>query len=109
MKITRRKVVAASGLAIAGAAIGVGYASAQPGHEGHGMPVPPAAPSERNQTNAAKQWLDIAKGTRHPARTIEPGDVFPPGEPGRDYNPIITPNGATLPFKIVDGVKVFHL
>ncbi len=33
----------------------------------------------------------------------------PPGEPGRDYTPVITPNGATLPFRIVDGVKVFHL
>ena len=32
-----------------------------------------------------------------------------PGLPGRDYTPVITPNGWTLPFKIVDGVKVFHL
>jgi FtsP/CotA-like multicopper oxidase with cupredoxin domain len=34
---------------------------------------------------------------------------FPPGEPGKDYAPVITPNGSTLPYKIVDGVKVFHL
>jgi FtsP/CotA-like multicopper oxidase with cupredoxin domain len=33
----------------------------------------------------------------------------PPGEPGRDYTPVHTPNGETLPFQIVDGVKVFHL
>jgi len=36
----------------------------------------------------------------------------PPLEPavaGRDYRPVVTPNGATLPFKVVDGVKVFHL
>ena len=32
-----------------------------------------------------------------------------PGEPGRDYRPAITPNGATLPFTVRDGVKVFHL
>ena len=32
-----------------------------------------------------------------------------PGEPGKDYTPVVTPNGAALPFKIVDGVKVFHL
>jgi hypothetical protein len=25
------------------------------------------------------------------------------------YKPVIPPNGAALPFKIVDGVKVFHL
>jgi FtsP/CotA-like multicopper oxidase with cupredoxin domain len=32
----------------------------------------------------------------------------PVNEPG-DYTPVITPNGVTLPFKIVDGVKVMHL
>jgi FtsP/CotA-like multicopper oxidase with cupredoxin domain len=38
-------------------------------------------------------------------------DVKPerPGEPGRDYTPVVTPNGESLPFKIVDGAKVFHL
>ncbi|MEM6995667.1 MAG: copper oxidase, partial [Myxococcota bacterium] len=33
----------------------------------------------------------------------------PPGEPGRDYRPTLTPGGSTLPFKVVDGVKVFHM
>ncbi len=37
---------------------------------------------------------------------VEP---LPPGQPGRDYRPVVVPNGAALPFKIVDGVKVFHL
>lgn len=32
-----------------------------------------------------------------------------PGVPGKDYTPVVTPNGAALPFKVVDGVKVFHL
>jgi manganese oxidase len=32
---------------------------------------------------------------------------FSPGEPGKDYSPVITLNGSTLPYKIVDGVKVF--
>jgi FtsP/CotA-like multicopper oxidase with cupredoxin domain len=32
-----------------------------------------------------------------------------PGLPDKDYTPIVTPNGSTLPWKIVDGVKVFHL
>jgi hypothetical protein len=53
--------------------------------------------------------MNIAKDTRHPARTIEPGEAVPPAEPGRDYNPVITPNGVTLPCKVVDGIKVFHL
>lgn len=34
---------------------------------------------------------------------------LPAGLPGRDYDPVIVPNGAALPFKIVGGVKVFHL
>jgi len=32
-----------------------------------------------------------------------------PGQPGQDYNPVITPNNVSLPWKIVDGVKVYHL
>lgn len=32
-----------------------------------------------------------------------------PGESGRDYTPVITPNGWTLPFRQNEGVKVFHL
>ncbi len=32
-----------------------------------------------------------------------------PGLPGRDYQPVIVPDGAALPFKIINGVKVFHL
>jgi FtsP/CotA-like multicopper oxidase with cupredoxin domain len=32
-----------------------------------------------------------------------------PGHPGRDYLPVTVPNGAKLPWKIVDGVKVFHM
>ena len=34
---------------------------------------------------------------------------YPPGEPGKEYIPVITPNGSTLPYKVVGGVKVFHL
>jgi hypothetical protein len=36
-------------------------------------------------------------------------EALPPGEPGRDYTPVVTPNGVTADYKIVDGVKVFHL
>lgn len=40
---------------------------------------------------------------------IDPKPVDPPGEAGRDYTPIVTPNNVALPWKIVGGVKVFHL
>src|SRR5262245_7241912 len=37
-------------------------------------------------------------------------DVAPlaPGQPGADYTPVTVPNGAALPFTVVDGVKVLH-
>lgn len=44
------------------------------------------------------------------AAAISQGDtrVFtPPGDTG--YRPVMTPNGITLPWRMVDGVKVFHL
>jgi hypothetical protein len=34
---------------------------------------------------------------------------LPPGLPGEHYKPVVVPNGGVLPFKVVDGVKVFHL
>jgi FtsP/CotA-like multicopper oxidase with cupredoxin domain len=45
-------------------------------------------------------------------RTL-PRDADPatlaPGQPGVDYHPVVTPNGAALAFRVVDNVKVFHL
>ncbi len=32
-----------------------------------------------------------------------------PGQPGKHYRPTVTLNGETLPWKLVDGVKVMHL
>lgn len=40
---------------------------------------------------------------------IDPKPTHPPGEAGKDYTPVITPNGSSLPWKIVGGAKVFHL
>ncbi len=40
----------------------------------------------------------------------EPGKPHdPPGQAGKDYQPTTTPGGRTASFKVVDGVKVFHL
>ncbi|MFN0241377.1 MAG: multicopper oxidase family protein [Planctomycetota bacterium] len=47
-----------------------------------------------------------------PATTLTHADLavaLPPGVPGVDYVPTVTPNGVALPFRVVDGVKVFHL
>jgi hypothetical protein len=110
MKITRREAVAVSGLALAGGAIASGSAVAQMGHESHSTSQGvPAQPKARDDSEVAARWIEIARGIRHPARTLEPGEAVTPGKPGRDYNPVITPNGSTLPFRVVDGVKIFHL
>jgi FtsP/CotA-like multicopper oxidase with cupredoxin domain len=45
-----------------------------------------------------------ATGARHAAQ-----DWLPPAQPGRDYQPVVVPNGAKLPWKVVDGVKVFQM
>ncbi|MCL4198963.1 MAG: copper oxidase [Phycisphaerales bacterium] len=61
---------------------------------------PPKGPSRYEQTE--RQWEATYAGDRdHP--------ILEPGLPGRHYQPVITPSGASLPWKIVDGVKVFHL
>ncbi|HLL53535.1 MAG TPA: copper oxidase [Myxococcaceae bacterium] len=36
-------------------------------------------------------------------------DWLRPGMPNKDYQPVIVPNGAKMPWKIVNGVKVFHM
>lgn len=51
----------------------------------------------------------LAQNDPHPPTSDGTTRPFvPPGDsPG--YRPVITPNGATLPWRMVDGVKVFHL
>ncbi|HEX4477857.1 MAG TPA: copper oxidase [Polyangiaceae bacterium] len=50
----------------------------------------PPAPAPRPRSHGVRDWLE-------------------PGLPNRDYQPVTVPNGTKLPWKIVDGVKVFHL
>ena len=38
-----------------------------------------------------------------------PQEGLSPGQPGMDYTPVVVPNGSTLPWKLVGGVKVYHL
>ena len=59
-------------------------------------------------------WIADAQQHRpYWAPTYSGGPVhvtpLPPGRPGKDYKPVVVPTGYTLPFNIVDGVKVFHL
>src|SRR4051812_5584945 len=54
-------------------------------------------------SGAAKPREGSAEGTG--ADSTNRGDL-PPGQPGRDYTPVVTPNGVTLEWRIVDGWKV---
>jgi len=89
--ITRRALL--GGAAIGGGAMLAARAAAQlhqhqpEGDKGHG---PEAHNPARDNSSAPQTPLG-------------------PAEPGRDYTPVIVPNGWTLPYKVVEGVKVFHL
>src|SRR4051812_49232098 len=56
----------------------------------------------------ATQPASAAPAPQAPPREPTPPPP-PPGEPGRDYTPVVTPNNVSLPWKVVDGVKVYHL
>src|SRR5687767_5869392 len=54
--------------------------------------------------------IEQAQSALPGSASVDPASgPYPPGEPGKDYTPVVTPDGSTLPFKVVDGVKVFHL
>ncbi|MGE3182987.1 MAG: multicopper oxidase family protein [Phycisphaerae bacterium] len=84
-RLSRRKMLKA-GAAAAGASL-VRPSNSQ-------TPTLHARPA---QSQPARPWREIRE--KH----------YPPGVPDRDYRPVFVPNGATLPFRIVDGVKVLHL
>jgi FtsP/CotA-like multicopper oxidase with cupredoxin domain len=58
---------------------------------------------------AAVRSLQAQTVTPPPAARQPSTRSYPPGEAGKDYTPVITPDGVTLPWKVVDGVKVYHL
>jgi len=44
------------------------------------------------------------------AQSVAPtATAHPPAEAGREYTPVVTPNNVSLPWKIVNGAKVYHL
>jgi manganese oxidase len=46
---------------------------------------------------------------REPAPAGATPAALVPADADRDYRPVVVPNGATLPWRLVDGVKVGHL
>lgn len=62
-----------------------------------------AAPALGAQVAKTTQWDQSYSGG--------PADIpsMRPGLPGKDYRPVVVPDGNTLPWKVVQGVKVYHL
>jgi manganese oxidase len=80
MPFTRRQMILTGGAALAGGAV-----------------LRRAGPAHAREVVAAER------------RGARPAWTQPPLEPGRDYTPITTPDGASLEYRIVEGVKVYHL
>lgn len=59
--------------------------------------------------NAAARSAPLAAAPRDDAPPAARARALAPGLPGRDYRPVVTPNGVALPFRIVGDAKVFHL
>src|SRR4051812_49182026 len=92
--ISRRKFLTSAG-ALAGSAALLQRVTAQG--------VQTRSPNKPRETSA------LANRNLPPAERVDPKPTLPPAEPGSDYNPVITPNNVSLPWKLIDGVKVFHL
>ncbi len=80
MELTRRELILAGGAMLAGGSI-----------------------LHHADTVSAQEVLRDEQGEVYPAWRREPL------APGRGYSNIITPNGVSLEYRIVDGVKVYHL
>jgi hypothetical protein len=89
--ISRRSLLCSSASALASGAVAARLAQPQ-------------------ETSQEVHQHDVAPDDRRDARDGGQGSApLDPGEPGADYTPVIVPNGVTLPWRVVDGVKVFHL
>lgn len=92
---TRRDMLATGALA-GGTLLLTGLARAQAQQP---EPAPPRADKDFKFKEQYQERESLPPGQDHLA----------PGEAGKDYTPVVVPNGWTLPYTLVDGVKVFHL
>jgi len=100
-KLTRRQLLGFGAATMAGGVTLLGKESQANTHRSGSFPYQPAQGQAKSVSRA--HWEKSYSGG--------PIDVMPlpPVLPGKGYKPVVVPNGGTLPFKIVDGVKVFHL
>ena len=93
--ITRRKFLTSAGALAGSTAVLQRLGSAQE--------VKTRDPNKPRETTAA------ANKNKPLIERVDPKPTLPPGEVGNDYTPVVTPNNVALPWKIVGGVKVYHL
>jgi FtsP/CotA-like multicopper oxidase with cupredoxin domain len=62
-----------------------------------------------HEPDRSRETTAAAERNKPLLERIDPKPTLPPGEPGKDYTPVVTPNNVSLPWKVVDGVKVYHL
>jgi FtsP/CotA-like multicopper oxidase with cupredoxin domain len=93
--ITRRKFLTSAGALAGSAAVLQRLGSAQE--------------IKTHEPNNPRETTAVANKNKPLIERVDPKPTLPPGQPGKDYTPVITPNSFSLPWKIVDAVKVFHL
>ena len=101
-KVSRRRILGLGAASIAGSVAmwrGKGIAGTYPG-------------SVEERSDASRSNMRQS-GRPYWEKSYSGGSVdvkpLPPGVPGKDYKPVVVPNGTVLPFRVVDGVKIFHL
>ncbi len=101
-KFTRRQVLGVGAATLAG--IGLAQRQAQANNHGRsGASYEPFRGYNPPRAGERPYWEKSYSGGSVDVKPLTP--VLP----GKGYKPVIVPNGRSLPFKTVDGVKVFHL
>lgn len=102
--LSRRAVLTTGAAAALAAGFARGGLAQGQDHTGHAAapaqppaPAPVKPPAPRRTPAGDLPWSEAERRR------------YAPGQPGRDYTPVHTPNGVTLQPKVVGGVKVFHL
>lgn len=99
-KISRRQILGLGAATLAG---GVAAWDKQSGAATHRGPAQNQMAPYQTRPGERGRWEKSYSGG--PAN-VKP---LPPALPGSDYQPVVVPDGAVLPFTVVDGVKIFHL
>ena len=100
-KISRRHILSIGAATLAGGVALLGKDSQAKSHAGDPSAYQPS-PGQPKSVNRS-YWEKSYSGGSIDVKALPA--VFP----GKGYKPVVVPNGGALAYKVVDGVKVFHL